>query len=187
MLHRLPPSRTDKSVKRTFQWRRTRACSSGGPLESSCKRPSPPASPGTGCFLQRTSTTSSIMQHCSAYVTAHEDSHHHGACSSSASNSICNAGFIQPAGRSRAQLIQQHSAQTDEKKQRRYKSGRGITALTGNVTQGEDFPKQDPVGPHVTLKGVDAVKDALGGHPLHGQTSLQRRETSVINSIYPTI
>lgn len=41
-------------------------------------------------------------------------------------------------------------------------------ALTGNVTQGEDFPKQDPVGPHVTLKGVDAVENTLRRHPLHG-------------------
>lgn len=56
---------------------------------------------------------------------------------------------------------------TNGRKKRHYKSRRGITDLTGNVTQGEDFPKQDPVGPHVTLKGVDAVENTLGRHPLH--------------------
>ena len=49
-------------------------------------------------------------------------------------------------------------------------------ALTGNVTQREDFPEQDAVGPHVTLKGVDTVENTLGRHPLDGQTGLQEGE-----------
>lgn len=52
---------------------------------------------------------------------------------------------------------------------------RSSIALTGNVTQREDFPKQDSIGPHVTLKGVDAVENTLGRHPLNWQTSLQER------------
>lgn len=55
------------------------------------------------------------------------------------------------------------------------RSRRNSEPLTGNVTQGEDFPKQDAVGPHVTLKCVDAVENTLWGHPLDWQTSLQER------------
>lgn len=41
------------------------------------------------------------------------------------------------------------------------------------LTQGENLPQQDPKGPHVTLRGVHLVEDALGGHPLQGQPGLQ--------------
>lgn len=45
--------------------------------------------------------------------------------------------------------------------------------LIGNVTQGEDFPKQNAVRPDVTLERVHAVENALWRHPLDWQTSLQ--------------
>lgn len=48
--------------------------------------------------------------------------------------------------------------------------------MTGNVTQGEDFPKQDAVGPYITLKCVDAVENALRRHPFDWQTSLQEKQ-----------
>lgn len=41
-----------------------------------------------------------------------------------------------------------------------------------SITQGEDLPEQDPEGPNVTQGGVEAVEDALGGHPLQGQEGL---------------
>lgn len=44
-----------------------------------------------------------------------------------------------------------------------------------NVTQREDFPEQDAVGPHIALEGVDAVENALRRHPLDRQASLERR------------
>ena len=50
------------------------------------------------------------------------------------------------------------------------------TALTGNVTQREDFPEQDAVGPHITLESVDTVEDTLRRHPLDRQASLQKGE-----------
>lgn len=40
------------------------------------------------------------------------------------------------------------------------------------LTQGENLPEQDPKGPHVTLRGVHLVEDALRGHPLQGQPGL---------------
>lgn len=42
------------------------------------------------------------------------------------------------------------------------------------LTQCEDFPEQDSKGPHITQGGVEAVEDALWGHPLQRQESLQR-------------
>lgn len=41
-----------------------------------------------------------------------------------------------------------------------------------SITQGEDLPEQDPEGPNITQGGVEAVEDALGGHPLQGQEGL---------------
>lgn len=49
-------------------------------------------------------------------------------------------------------------------------------ALSGNVTQREDFPEQDAIGPDVTLKGVDTVENTLGRHPLDWQASLTKGE-----------
>lgn len=57
-----------------------------------------------------------------------------------------------------------------------YEAEVGSTAVTGNVTQREDFPEQDAVRPHVTLKGVDTVEYTLGRHPLNRQASLQEEE-----------
>ena len=34
-----------------------------------------------------------------------------------------------------------------------------------SLAEGEDFPKDDPVGPDVALRGELAVLDALRGHP----------------------
>lgn len=44
-------------------------------------------------------------------------------------------------------------------------------------TQGEDLPEQDPEGPHVAQGGVEAVEDALGGHPLQRQEGLWGGDT----------
>lgn len=44
------------------------------------------------------------------------------------------------------------------------------------LTQGEDLPEQHPEGPHIALRGVHLVEDALGRHPLQGQPSLQEAE-----------
>lgn len=44
------------------------------------------------------------------------------------------------------------------------------------VTQGEDLPEQDSVGPHVTLAAVDVVEDALWGHPADGEEALWRHQ-----------
>ena len=42
-------------------------------------------------------------------------------------------------------------------------------------TQREDLPEQDAIGPDVTQRGVEVVKDALRSHPLHGEKGLQGR------------
>ena len=39
-------------------------------------------------------------------------------------------------------------------------------------TQGEDLPEQDAEGPHVAQGGIEAVEDALRGHPLQRQEGL---------------
>ena len=44
--------------------------------------------------------------------------------------------------------------------------------VIGRLTEREDLPQEDPVGPHVTLGRVQRLEDTLGRHPLHGQTSL---------------
>lgn len=43
------------------------------------------------------------------------------------------------------------------------------------LTKGEDLPEQDAVRPHITLHCVNAVKDALWGHPFHGQAGLEEQ------------
>lgn len=46
-------------------------------------------------------------------------------------------------------------------------------AVTRGVpTQGEDLPEEDPEGPHVAQRGIEAVEDALWGHPLQRQEGL---------------
>lgn len=51
----------------------------------------------------------------------------------------------------------------------------GLRELSARVfTQGEDFPEENSKGPHVTLAGVHLVEDALGGHPLQRQASLDK-------------
>jgi len=43
------------------------------------------------------------------------------------------------------------------------------------LTKGEDLPEKDAVRPHVALHCVNAVKDALGGHPFHRQAGLEEQ------------
>lgn len=43
------------------------------------------------------------------------------------------------------------------------------------LTKGEDLPEKDAVRPHITLHCVNAVKDALWGHPFHGQAGLEEQ------------
>lgn len=43
------------------------------------------------------------------------------------------------------------------------------------LTKGEDLPEKDAVRPHVALHCVNAVKDALWGHPFHGQAGLEEQ------------
>lgn len=45
-------------------------------------------------------------------------------------------------------------------------------------TQREDLPKQDAVGPHVTLGGEQFVKDGLGRHPLQWETGLTANQST---------
>ena len=45
----------------------------------------------------------------------------------------------------------------------------------GVFTQREDLPHQHAEGPHITLCGVDLVKDGLGRHPLQGEPGLRAR------------
>lgn len=49
----------------------------------------------------------------------------------------------------------------------------------GRAPQGKDLPHQHPKRPHVTLVCVDSVEQGLWCHPLHWQTSLQNRTTTV--------
>ena len=41
-----------------------------------------------------------------------------------------------------------------------------------SLTEGEDLPEQDAVGPDVRQAGVKVVEDALWGHPLQGKEGL---------------
>lgn len=50
----------------------------------------------------------------------------------------------------------------------KHRSGRWSYGLT----QREDLPQQDAVGPHVALERVHAFEDALWRHPLDRQASL---------------
>lgn len=43
------------------------------------------------------------------------------------------------------------------------------------LTKGEDLPEQDAVRPYVALHCVDAVEDALWGHPFHRQAGLEEQ------------
>lgn len=40
------------------------------------------------------------------------------------------------------------------------------------LTQWEDLPQQDAIGPHITLSGEHLVEDGLRGHPLEREASL---------------
>lgn len=53
-----------------------------------------------------------------------------------------------------------------------YRPGRGERALT----QREDLPQQDAVGPHVALRGEHLVKDGLWRHPLEREAGLSANQ-----------
>lgn len=44
------------------------------------------------------------------------------------------------------------------------------------LTQGEYLPEQHPKGPHIALRGIHLVKDALRCHPLQGKPGLREKE-----------
>lgn len=52
----------------------------------------------------------------------------------------------------------------------------GLQENTVALTQREDLPQQNAVGPHVTLGGEHLVKDGLWGHPLERETGLRANQ-----------
>ena len=46
------------------------------------------------------------------------------------------------------------------------------------LTQREDLPQQNAVGPHVTLGGEQLVKDGLGRHPLQREPGLSANQST---------
>lgn len=166
---------SDSNFQLTSQVEKSRACSSCGLPESSCKTQIPPASLGTGYFLQH-----QHKAHVKSLWVVLDDKNKKVMQSYSA------AGFSQ------YDLIALLTSLSDAAAQREHHHSLGPSkrkliiiimaqalwnswALTGNVTQREDFPEQDAVGPDVTLEGVDTVEDALRRHPLDWQTSLEWR------------
>jgi hypothetical protein len=47
-----------------------------------------------------------------------------------------------------------------------------------SFTQREDFPEEDSKRPHITLAGIELIKDALRSHPLQRQTSLREHKNN---------
>lgn len=48
-----------------------------------------------------------------------------------------------------------------------------------SLTQGEDLPQQNAVGPHVTLRGEHLVEDGLWRHPLQREAGLSANQSRV--------